>query len=252
MKDWIYDEFGHAGVNYSEKDNAEIYDDQMESFRDYENEAKIFIEKTGISDPKNLTVIDIGCGTGVFSIHAAKYFKKIHAVDVSGKMLEIAKYKAKINEIDNIEFCNSGFLQFQQNAKADVVYSKWALHHLPDYWKQSALLNMNKMLKPGGILFLSDVVFKFDPDFEKSTDAFLDELSKDFSEDFVEETKVHIRDEYSTFDWILQGLIERAGFKIEKIITADILASEYFCRKIKSFEEGEWANGRMGEWANSE
>jgi ubiquinone/menaquinone biosynthesis C-methylase UbiE len=237
MKDWIYDEYRHVGVDYSQKTNATIYDDQMESFRDYENEARIFIEKLGASEAKSLTAVDIGCGTGAFSIHASKYLKKIYAVDVSEEMLKIAKYKAEINEISNIEFCHSGFLQFQPNEKADVVFSKWALHHLPDYWKQAALLNINKMLKPSGILFLSDVVFKFAPDFEKSTDILLDELSKDFSKDFVEETKVHIRDEYSTFDWILQGLIERAGFHIEKSNTEDCLASEYFCRKLKSFED---------------
>ncbi len=234
MKDWIYDESKHVGVDYSQKSNVDIYDDQMESFRDYENEVEIFIEKSGVSDPQNLITIDIGCGTGAFSIHASKYFKKICAVDVSVEMLKIAKSKAKVDKIDNIEFFNSGFLQFQPNTKADVIFSKWALHHLPDYWKQAALLNMNKMLKLDGILFLSDVVFKFDPDFEKNTDTFLDELARDFNKDFVEETKTHIKDEYSTFDWILQGLIERAGFKIEKSNTEDSLAYEYFCRKIKS------------------
>ncbi len=235
MKDWIFDEYNHVGVDYSQKDNADIYDEQMESFRDYESEAKKFVEKLGASDLKKLTAIDIGCGTGAFSIHASKYLNKIYAVDVSEEMLKIAQTKAKANGIDNIEFCNSGFLRFQPPAKADVVFSKWAFHHLPDYWKQAALLNINTMLKSGGILFLSDVVFKFDPDFEKNIDGLLDELSKNFSKGFVEETKVHIRDEYSTFDWILQGLIERAGFNIEKSNTEDSLASEYFCRKIKSF-----------------
>ncbi len=237
MKDWIYDESSHVGVDYSQKNNADIYDEQMESFRDYETEAKVFIEKLGVSDPKNLIAIDIGCGTGAFSIHAAKYLKKIYAIDISEEMLKIAKSKANVNKIDNIEFYKSGFLQFQPDVKADVVFSKWAFHHLPDYWKQAALLNMNKMLRPDGILYLSDVVFKFDPDYEKTTEALLDRLLKNFSEDFVEETKVHIRDEYSTFDWILQGLIERAGFKVENSNTEDILASGYFCRKIKPFED---------------
>ena len=236
MKDWIYDESNHVGVDYSQKDNANIYDNQMESFRDYENEVKIFIKKLDVLEPKKLTAIDIGCGTGAFSIYASKYLKKIYAVDVSKEMLKIAKAKAKVAEIKNIEFCNSGFLQFQPDKKVDVVFSKWAFHHLPDYWKQAALLNINKMLKPDGILLLSDLVFKFDPDFEKNTDDMLDELSKDFSKEFIEETKGHIRDEYSTFDWILEGLIERAGFNIEKSNTEDSLASEYFCRKIKSFE----------------
>ena len=236
MRDWVYNEFEHVGVDYSQTTNAGIYDEQMESFRNYEEEAKLFIEKLSISEPQKITVIDIGCGTGAFSIHASKYLKKIYAVDVSIEMIRIAKSKAKVAGIKNIEFCNSGFLQFQPDTKADVVFSKWAFHHLPDYWKQAALLNINKMLKPDGIFLLSDLIFKFDSDFEKNTDDMFDELSKNFSKEFIEETKGHIRDEYSTFDWILEGLIERAGFNIEKSNTEDSLASEYYCRKIKSFE----------------
>lgn len=235
MKDWIYDESTHVGVDYSQKDNAHRYDDQMERFRDYENEVKIVIEKLDVSEPNNLTVIDMGCGTGAFSIHASKFFKKIDAVDVSEQMLKIAKSKANLKKIDNIDFYHSGLLQFQPKEKVDLVFSKWTLHHLPDYWKQAALLNMNSMLKPEGILFLSDVVFKFDPDFEKYIDGLLNQLSNDFSKDFVDETKVHIKDEYSTFNWILKGLIQRAGFSIEKSDTQDCLASEYLCRKVKTF-----------------
>ncbi len=235
MKDWLYDESCHVGVDYSHKDNADIYDDQMECFRDYESEVKNFLEKLAVAEPERLTAIDIGCGTGAFSVHAAKYFKKVYAVDVSEEMLKIAKGKAADNEIANIEFCHSGFLQFQPVVPVEVIFTKWAFHHLPDYWKQVALLNMNRMLQPGGVLFISDVVFKFDSDLEKTTDALLAEMAKDFSADFVTETKVHIRDEYSTFDWILRGLIERAGFNIERSNTEDCLASEYYCRKVKSF-----------------
>lgn len=237
MKDWEYDEFNQVGVDYSKKDTVNDYDNEMESFRDYEKEAKEFLNKINVPNCNNLTVIDIGCGTGAFSIHAAKYFKQIYAVDVSQEMLNAASSKAKVRNINNIKFCNSGFLKFQPTEKADIIHTKWAFHHLPDYWKQAALLNMNKMLKPGGILFISDVVFKFDPDYEKNTDELINEISQKFSKEFVEETKVHIRDEHSTFDWILQGLIERAGFNIEKSNTEDCLASEYLCGKIKSFEE---------------
>lgn len=94
------------------------------------------------------------------------------------------------------------------------------------------------MLNPGGVLFLSDLIFKFDPDYETNIDTFINEISKDFNKEFVDETKVHIRDEYSTFDWILQGLIERAGFNIEKSNSEDSLASEYFRRKVKYFRTG--------------
>jgi len=235
MKDWVYDEFNHVGVDYSIKDNVNNYDRQMENFRDYQKEARELSNRLNVSNPEDLTVVYFGCGTGAFSIHASNYFKQIYAVDVSREMLDAASSKAKIKKIDNIEFCNSSFLQFQPPEKVDIIYTKWAFHHLPDYWKQAGLFNMNNMLKTGGVLFLSDFVFKCAPDYEAKNDALINEISKDFSKEFVDETIVHIRDEYSTFDWILQGLIERAGFNIEESNTEDCLTSEFFCRKIKSF-----------------
>ncbi len=235
MKDWFYNELNHVGVDYSQKENVNIYDEQMESFRDYEKEVEVFIEKLNPYDTYDKKVVDIGCGTGAFSISASKYFDKIYAVDVSEEMLTTAKNKAITQKIENISFYNSGFLNFQPKEEVDIVFSKWAFHHLPDYWKQIALLNINKMLKKDGIFFLSDVVFAFSPSIENDTNMMLNNLLNEFSKEFVEETKVHIKDEYRTYDWIIEGLIERAGFKIEKSNTKDTLESEYFCRKIKSF-----------------
>lgn len=237
MKDWMYDEFRQVGVDYSKEEKAGEYDAEMESFRDYDNEVLEFIEKLKISNPKDLIVIDIGCGTGAFSIHAAKYFKKVYAVDVSKEMLKIASEKSTAADIANIEFVNSGILQFQPPEKADIVYTKWVLHHLPDFWKQAGLLNMNNMLKPGGILYLFDFIFKFDPHYESSIDKLIEDSSNEFGEEFANEIKVHIKDEYSTFDWVIQGIIERAGFRIEASNSDSVLMSEYLCRKVSSPQE---------------
>jgi ubiquinone/menaquinone biosynthesis C-methylase UbiE len=231
MKDWMYDEFQHVGVDYAQKGNADTYDPQMEGFRDYEQEARAFVEQLAVAHPEELTTVDLGCGTGAFALPASQYFHHIYAVDVSQEMLHIASSKARSHHIENIEFCHAGFLHFHPPEPVDIVHTKWAFHHLPDYWKQAALFNMNAMLKPGGVLFLSDFVFTFDPDYETTIETLLHELSHNLSQAFVEETKTHIREEYSTFDWILQGLIERTGFVIEHVRTDDRLASEYFCRK---------------------
>lgn len=234
-RDWIYDEFRQVGTDYSQEATAGGYDNQMKEFRDYDLEAKSMIDKLGIPNPKDLVAADLGCGTGAFSIHAAKYLKKIYAVDVSDEMLNIAKSKAQEFKIANIEFCKSGFLQFRLEEKIDLVLSKWAFHHLPDFWKQAALLNINKSLKKGGLFVLTDWVFTFEADYEDKIDSLLSSLSKDFDEAFIKECEIHIRDEYSTYDWILRGMIERAGFTIEKSDASDPLASEYFCRKTKCF-----------------
>jgi len=231
MKDWTYNEFNQVGVDYSKTEKVHEYDDEMESFRDYDDEARKFVEKIKKKNTQELIVADIGCGTGAFSIHASKYFKKTYAVDISQEMISLASTKAKKQEITNIEFVNSGFLQFKPVEEIDIVHTKWAFHHLPDYWKQAALFNINKMLKLGGIFYLADVVFKLDHDYESNIDLLIEDMARQHGNEFAHEVKVHIKEEYSTFDWIIQGLIERAGFEIKELNDEDVLLTEYLCTK---------------------
>ncbi|MGE4194564.1 MAG: class I SAM-dependent methyltransferase [Pseudodesulfovibrio sp.] len=233
MKDWFYNEFKQVGVDYTDKASADHYDVQMD-FRDYDEEVKRFVDRLAPADARTMTAIDLGCGTGAFSVHAARYFRTILAVDVSREMQSIAETKAREAGIANIEFHRGGFLGFRPAEPADVVTTKWALHHLPDYWKQAALLNVNRMLKPGGFFCLTDVIFPFDPDFEVSVQSLLDGLARDHGQEFADETALHIREEYSTFDWVITGMLERAGFKILEADTASALTTEYLCAKIEA------------------
>ena len=42
----------------------------------------------------------------------------------------------------------------------------------------------------------------------------------------------HVRKEYSTLDWIMRGLLERAGWRVEAVHTApDGAIKTYFCVK---------------------
>lgn len=76
-----------------------------------------------------------------------------YAVDVSEVMIQQAVRKAQSAKISNIAFIHAGFLSYEhQEEPADIVLTRVALHHLPDFWKQVALLRMNAMLKMGGML----------------------------------------------------------------------------------------------------
>lgn len=44
-----------------------------------------------------------------------------------------------------------------------MVYSRLALHHLPDAWKAVALSRVRGMIRPGGLMRLVDVVYRFEP-----------------------------------------------------------------------------------------
>ena len=56
----------------------------------------------------------------------------------------------------------AGFLSYDhEGPPADLVYSRYALHHLPDFWKAVALDRVRRLLAPGGLLRLWDVVYHF-------------------------------------------------------------------------------------------
>lgn len=231
---WQFNEFKHCGVDYSDPAHAAEYDEEHQKFRNFEKETADLLKVLALDRPETMTLIDLGCGTGAFAIAAAGHFRKIYAVDISGAMLELARKKARERNISNIEFVNSGFLSYEPPAlAADIVLSKAALHHLPDFWKQTALLKMNRMLKAGGILYLFDVVFHFPPEaYEEKINGWISRFEKIVGPNFIKEAEIHIRDEYSTFNWIMEGMLNRAGFAIDKVVAPDGMLTEYFCRKI--------------------
>ena len=234
MHSWMYDEYKHCGIDYSKAMQAEAYDDQHQKFRDYEKEFRGMLEFLELRNTTDQTVVDLGCGTGATAIFAAGLFKTVYAADVSSAMLEKAKAKSDRN-IHNVRFIEAGFLTYRHEGEpADLVITKAALHHLPDFWKQVALLRMNKMLKMGGLLYIHDVVFQFDPKvYAGKIDSWIGTFEEVAGAEFRAEVETHIRDEYSTFGWILEGMLLAAGFAVEKVRCDDGLVAEYACRKVK-------------------
>ncbi len=49
--------------------------------------------------------------------------------------------------------------------------------------------------------------------------------------EMAEEIVTHIRDEYSTWDWIMDGILTRAGFIIDDKKTDQGFGTTYLCSK---------------------
>ena len=115
----------------------------------------------------------------------------------------------------------------------DALVSVAVLHHLPDFWKQVALLRGAAMLKPGGRFFLFDVVFSFPPSaYARHIDGWIEAFRDKAGDEFVGDAQTHIRDEYSTFDWVLRGMLEAAGFRIDSTERRDALSAAYVCTRV--------------------
>ena len=235
--EWQYDEMKHCGVDYSDLAQVEVYDKRHQRFRDYQQETHAIIDRLALG--ANDTVIDLGCGTGAFTLCAAKSCKKIYAVDVSKAMLDYCRQKAQKAKLDNIEFCQGGFLTYEHSGEpVEAIVSVAALHHLPDFWKMIALRRLAAMLKPKGKLYLFDVVFSFDiADYQACLDEWVKSTAEKVGPEFAEGAETHVRDEYSTFDWLMESLLEKAGFEIEKNDYKHDLLTTYLCTKTSKAEK---------------
>ena len=101
-----------------------------------------------------MEVLELGCGTGSTAIVHAPYVKRIHAVDISPRMLEIAQAKAESNRIRNIAFTCSSIEEFSvPDRSVDAVLALSILHLLADW--QAVIARVHKMLKADGIFVTS-------------------------------------------------------------------------------------------------
>ncbi len=182
------------------------------------------------------SVVDMGAGSGQFSLAAAHICERVVAVDVSPVMLARLREKLDLCGTGNVEVIGAGFLSYRHSGEPpDLVYSRFALHHLPDFWKVMALCRIADMLRPGGALRLSDVVYSFEPtDAEPRIEAWITEImTADVERGWTRaEIAEHVRDEHSTFTWLLEPMIERAGFTIvDASCSASGMLAQYLCKK---------------------
>lgn len=102
----------------------------------------------------DMEVLEFGCGTGSTAIAHAPYVKHIHAIDISSKMIEIARGKAEATQVGNVTFEQSTIEAIGvPDQPLDAVLGLSILHLLDD--KEQVIAKVHKMLKPGGIFVTS-------------------------------------------------------------------------------------------------
>ena len=154
------------------------------------------------------------------------------AVDVSAAMLAYMKRKAESLGLTNIDYVQQGFLTYQhQDKPVDFVFTQRTLHHLPDFWKVQALQRMADVLRPGGTLFIRDILFSFEPnETSHAVEAWVSSRpANSFPREFFEHD---IREQYITYTWLFEAMLERVGFDIKEVSYGDYQAyAKYVCVK---------------------
>jgi len=96
-------------------------------------------------------VLEVATGSGLIAVELARKAKMIEAIDISSKMIELAKIKASENQIENIHFSvQSAYNLDFEGCTFDAAICSNALHCMET--PKQALSEIRRVLKPKGIL----------------------------------------------------------------------------------------------------
>ncbi len=101
-----------------------------------------------------MTVADIGTGTGFLAAGLAPLVKQVYAVDGSTAMLEVAL--RNLGGFGNVTYkvADGAALPFEDGS-LDAIFANMYVHHCPD--PQAAIAEMARVLLPGGRLVITDM-----------------------------------------------------------------------------------------------
>jgi SAM-dependent methyltransferase len=216
-----FDERAHAGPEHLEPGYVARYDAKTQA--DVEADLEL-LRRRGLGP--QTTFVDLGAGTGVLAAAARPHCRRVVAVDPSPAM--VAELRAR-----GLEAVEAGFLTYAHEGEPpQLVHSRNALHHLPDFWKGIALARVHDLLAPGGTFVLRDLVYSFEPaEADERLEAWFAGAAPSTDVGWTRaELEQHVRTEHSTYTWLLEPLLEHAGFEILEAEQRAGAYATYVCR----------------------
>ena len=102
----------------------------------------------------DMKLLEFGCGTGSTALVHAPHVNHIHAIDISAKMIEIAKDKAAKANVSNVTFEQATLETLRpQDEDFDMILGLSILHLVED--RDAAIRRVVELLKPGGYFISS-------------------------------------------------------------------------------------------------
>ena len=147
------DDKKNIAFNFGE--NWETFSDESLDKIKFENALKSLKELIGLDNIKGKRFIDIGCGSGIFSISALRMgASEVVGIDISKESVTTSKSNSKrFDTKGKINFLHKSIFDKNNLGIFDVVYSWGVLHHTGNMWK--AIDNSLKLVNNGGLFVIA-------------------------------------------------------------------------------------------------
>jgi len=130
-------------------------------------------------DPKEMRVLEIGCGTGRVTRALASLFGEVHAVDVSGEMVELARKALADTPGAHVYRNNGADLAVIPVGGFDFAFSSIVFQHIPSREiVENYVREVHRLLRPGALFKFQvqgDATLQTSPDDTWLGAAFSDE-----------------------------------------------------------------------------
>ncbi|MFH0973634.1 MAG: class I SAM-dependent methyltransferase [Candidatus Micrarchaeota archaeon] len=192
----------------------EAFDAIAGEWEEYRSKSRVFIHLFFEFLPKNsarkFVVLDAGCGNGNNIPEIARRARRVIAIDVSRKMLAFARKRVRALGLSKkVRIAKADFAKRLPlpDASVDAAFFVSSFHHLRKREQASAFRELNRVLKRGGIAFISF--------WNKRQKRFQDENAKSFLVQWKLKTGESIgRFHYLAEPSELRALAKRYGFAV--------------------------------------
>lgn len=151
-------------------------------------------------------MLEIGCGLGRTTVHFSRWFDRVDGVDISRKMIEMARSLNPPEHVYFIPISGTDLRQFE-NDTFDLVYSYIVFQHIPEEAViEGYLREIHRVLKPDGQAALQ---------FDTRPEGALVKLYKSLPDPLLPRPHRRFIRRYRRQPERLQSLMERAGLRVE-------------------------------------
>ena len=197
------------------------------SFADFDSSVQMKYQSRLLAPYPEKKVLEVGSGSGYFSLQMAKAGAEVTLLDISPKALSVCAHLFRSSKVPCAMVQANGLqLPFASNS-FDVVWNGGVIEHFYDEGKIRLLSEMQRATKPGGIVFVS-CPNKWDLPFALAKK--IGDIRGDWAfgyEELISPPRLkNLFCRYTATS--IRDVVQEAGFQVQKTTFLDSVSREWF------------------------